>query len=201
MCSTASCVHYVHAIGEWSEPKDLELYGDSLKDVRIKLSCVYSKNTGLITEGEEDSSGIEPCVSIGESLTAAGAVLDHENPEIIVQYKDRDKDEDQCKFGWIPFYFSFTLWPCRATATSYASLVVHRLDTGQTSESAVAIMEQTFMGIGGLALWAFDFRKDPSPDHYRKQLAANFMTFVRNKVYTQAHIKNRSQTSVTREPR
>lgn len=199
-----SCVHYVHPVGDWAEPVDLQMYDDSLKGFRIKLSCVSRKDPGLIVEVDDDSSESGPCVDIGEALAAAGATMDQEKFDIIVQHKELYKEQDNCKFGWIPFYFTLSFWPCRGDSTSHASLVVHMVKTGQTKEWPMAITEQTYFGIGSLGLMLLDMQKDPSRDEYRKQLATNFMTFVRNKVYTESQKQvpsvEKSPNSLGQEP-
>ncbi len=210
--SMASCVEYVHPSGQWVEPIDLNLDQQSMKDVVIKLSCVRSQVPGLIEDPNEDSSQLRPCPYLASILEETGAVIyqtanedsatqnqdkkDEDSEEalaqsnskrpydIIVQYKEVRSESSDCALGFIPFYFTISVWPCRSDTQSQASLVVSNPNHGFAQEWPLALETHTYFGFGALALQFVDLFKDPTPIKYQKQMKENFVKFVRNKTYS-----------------
>lgn len=203
----ASCVSYVHPIGDWATPTDLKLDNQSLEGVGVKLSCITTTVKGFI-ETDDDTSERAPCPYIAEILEAAGATIlqaeesqdassastDKKNSqtkskpkpvlELNVQYKNTKRETDDCKLGYIPFLYTTSIWPCRAEIESRAALVVYNTRAATAREWQMGVRVHQYFGIGALVLKGLDMFKDPEPDVYEAQLKQNFMTFVRNKVYT-----------------
>jgi hypothetical protein len=192
----------MHPVGQWAEPVDLDLNNQSLAGSVIRLSCVSSKVAGLIDDND-DTAERGPCPFIAEFLQAAGAEIfkqedstsekdssataskdTQKSYDLIVQYKDTAGKESNCTLGYIPFYLTLSLWPCRFDTFSHASLVVSNPNYGYAHEWKMELETHQYFGAGALVLMFIDLFKAPSPTRNQTQIKENFIKFVRNKAYT-----------------